>query len=463
MKTPTVEPRSAIPRPTVSNSTRLPRARRGRFRRAVEFIAGLAIAALLADRFLIDGWLVPSVVSSGSMAPALLGPHCRSTCQACGMPLVCDAQDLTVDSLVCPNCGWPGNPLEPGIVAGDRLLIDRSTLGIRPARRWEVIVFHCPSHASDLCVKRIVGLPGETLEVRDGDIYIDGKIARKTLAEQQALAQLIHDSKYRDPHLPPRWRSDATGSKWRLDERGNWLHPQSDAPSPAVDWLTYVHCRRVGGSPDSVEETPILDDDPYNPGTSRRLNDVRDFLLAARVRLAGNGALFLRANDGRETFQVEIETSSGRLSLQRDSHDVPIAQADALAGQLPAAASVAGAHEIILSTFDRRLLLAIDGRTELTYDYEPNAVAMRPISRPVAIGIAGPEIEIDRLQVFRDVYYTPPNRPVGSVARRLGPDEYFVLGDNSPISVDSRSWMGGETVPRRLFVGRLLEPRRRPF
>jgi signal peptidase I len=60
------------------------------------------------------------------------------------------------------------------------------------------------------------------------------------------------------------------------------------------------------------------------------------------------------------------------------------------------------------------------------------------------------------LQVYRDVYYTPPKRPVASLARQLGPDEYFILGDNSPISVDSRSWMGGETVPARLLVGRML-------
>ena len=61
-----------------------------------------------------------------------------------------------------------------------------------------------------------------------------------------------------------------------------------------------------------------------------------------------------------------------------------------------------------------------------------------------------------RLQVYRNVYYTPPTHAVKTLERQLGPDEYFILGDNSPISVDSRSWRGGETVPRRLFVGRVL-------
>ena len=288
-------------------------------RRGVESLVVLAIATLLADAFLIDGWLVPCVVSSGSMAPALLGPHRTSRCEACGMPLVCDADELTVDSLVCPNCGHPNNPLDPRTIAGDRLFIDRATLGIRPPRRWAVVVFHCSGHAHDYCVKRIVGLPGETVEVRDGDVYIDGQIARKTLAQQRAMAILVHDSLYRDPKLPPRWQSDESDSAWHPTDDGGWDFRQNtkDATSPA-DWLTYVHCRRKTGSPETIEEIPIRDDDPYNPGTSRRLNDVTDLMLVASLQVSGSGSLWLRANDGREVFQLEIQPSSGRVVLQRD-------------------------------------------------------------------------------------------------------------------------------------------------
>jgi len=58
------------------------------------------------------------------------------------------------------------------------------------------------------------------------------------------------------------------------------------------------------------------------------------------------------------------------------------------------------------------------------------------------------------------VYYS---RPIGVRARwgidrpyRLGPDEYFVLGDNSPASDDSRSWPSGPGVPSEMLIGKPL-------
>ena len=64
------------------------------------------------------------------------------------------------------------------------------------------------------------------------------------------------------------------------------------------------------------------------------------------------------------------------------------------------------------------------------------------------------------LKVLRDVYYTaeldgsmqPPHAV--EAPYRLGPDEYFVLGDNSPVSNDSRFWDHGPIVPASALVGR---------
>ena len=48
-----------------------------------------------------------------------------------------------------------------------------------------MVAFRSQSKAGEIAVKRVVGLPGETIEIRDGDIYADGRIQRKTLAQQR--------------------------------------------------------------------------------------------------------------------------------------------------------------------------------------------------------------------------------------------------------------------------------------
>ena len=73
---------------------------------------------------------------------------------------------------------------------------------------------------------------------------------------------------------------------------------------------------------------------------------------------------------------------------------------------------------------------------------------------PARIGARGRHVAVDHVTLYRDTYYTPGDAPPAG-AYNLGPDEFFVLGDNSPVSVDSRQW-ASPGVHRSLLIGKPL-------
>ena len=75
--------------------------------------------------------------------------------------------------LVLP-CRVASDSMTPTVLAGGRIVIDRTAFWLRPPRRWEVIVFRSPDLPRELCVKRIAGLPGERVHIANGVVYANG-------------------------------------------------------------------------------------------------------------------------------------------------------------------------------------------------------------------------------------------------------------------------------------------------
>ncbi|OGY64520.1 MAG: signal peptidase I [Candidatus Harrisonbacteria bacterium RIFCSPLOWO2_02_FULL_41_13b] len=68
-----------------------------------------------------------------------------------------------------------GASMEPNFEDGNYLLVDEISYRFAAPRRGEVVVFRYPNDRSVFFIKRLVGLPGERLVIRDGKIYIEGK------------------------------------------------------------------------------------------------------------------------------------------------------------------------------------------------------------------------------------------------------------------------------------------------
>lgn len=84
----------------------------------------------------------------------------------------------------------PSSSMEPTLYGNDRVLVNKLSYRFGEFRRNEVVVFHKPAtqnwfgsaneDAEDEYVKRIVGLPGDTIEVRNGKVWVNGAPAQET-------------------------------------------------------------------------------------------------------------------------------------------------------------------------------------------------------------------------------------------------------------------------------------------
>lgn len=68
-----------------------------------------------------------------------------------------------------------GNSMYPNFLNGEYLLTDKITYRLQEPKRGEVIVFVAPKNEDYEYIKRIIGLPGESIKIEEGVVFIDGK------------------------------------------------------------------------------------------------------------------------------------------------------------------------------------------------------------------------------------------------------------------------------------------------
>ena len=81
---------------------------------------------------------------------------------------------LAIDNFVIVNAQIPSGSMENTIMTGDRVIGNRFAYSFSDPQRFDIIIFRYPDDESQLFIKRLIGLPGETVEIRDGKVYING-------------------------------------------------------------------------------------------------------------------------------------------------------------------------------------------------------------------------------------------------------------------------------------------------
>ena len=94
---------------------------------------------------------------------------------------------FVVNNFVLINARIPSESMEQTIMTGDRIFGYRLSYGLnaevfgkeisikwKEPERFDIVIFHYPDDEEQLFIKRLIGLPGETVEIIDGKVYIDG-------------------------------------------------------------------------------------------------------------------------------------------------------------------------------------------------------------------------------------------------------------------------------------------------
>lgn len=433
-----------------------PAGRDSALRETVESLVIAFVLAFLFRTFAAEAFVIPT----GSMAPTLMGRHKDVVCPECGCPYQISAsnevsadtnksRDIFVVAGTCPNCrytmalgddqghGKPGSS-SPSY-NGDRILVGKFAYDYTDPRRWDVAVFKWPGGSEINYIKRVVGLPGETIKIRHGDIFVrpagqsEFAIARKPPEKLEAVLQPVYDNDYVPSALirqgwPTRWSpapgASSTAGQWRTSDDLRTFHTNGSAPE--LTWLRYQHFvpssedwqNAVRGkffSASSLRPQLVSDFTAYNtevwvPHVSEKLGDWLGLHWVGDLAVEGvldvespQGQVVLELVKGGRRFRCQWDVASGQaqLSIQGLPDYHPVARTD-LHGP--------GRYHVRFANADEQLVLWVN-QSVVTFDQTTayptlgNNVPTRDDLEPVRIGSQGTALGLSHLRLRRDLYY----------------------------------------------------------
>lgn len=77
-------------------------------------------------------------------------------------------------NFVIINANIPSGSMENTIMTNDKLIALRTSYWFNDPKRGDIIIFKYPDDESQLFIKRLIGLPGDTVEIRNGKVFING-------------------------------------------------------------------------------------------------------------------------------------------------------------------------------------------------------------------------------------------------------------------------------------------------
>ncbi|MHC4324842.1 MAG: signal peptidase I [Planctomycetota bacterium] len=314
------------------------------------------------------------------------------------------------------------------VANGDRILVLKCIYQFIEPKRWDVIVFKNPPDPAINYIKRLIGLPGEKVQIIDGDIYIDDKIARKPAKVQKELWMPVYNNDFQ----PVRPRDDLfNGHKWaqpfKNDGNSKWVNTDSsptifslDSPDSQINSMFYN--TSIGND---FKATYAYDDiDTYSS-----MPICSDLMVRFDCRTADSkGRIGIALSKYEANYKAWVDLTGEMIICQEENGK----DSKRLARKQIESSTIDESSLITFANVDHQLIFQY-GDNKLTYDLGRNlrdVGEIRNIEPRVEIFGSG-RLTLSHIAIFRDIHYTEPQRYSGrNGSGRATKDNPFILAED---------------------------------
>lgn len=387
---------------------------------------------------------------------------------------------------------------------GDRIFVMKYLYSVYDPKRYDVVVFKNPSDPTINYIKRLIGLPGDEIALVDGDVFVrtpepgeahdahswtkpGWRAAAKPELAQRAMWQPVFDSAY-TPLKPATIGRAGFVAPWLGVGTGESGKDWDLTTTPGAYVYKGTGATKLAWNPNVWA---IDDENPYNAysddARAKSGYPVSDIRMSLGVRPASAATVVTPQISARaHRFQAVVDLGARTYTLRMQSRPVDATRPDGpwrdlASGAIPSSIALRDVTNIDFWHVDQTLQLWINDQfvAKGSYDWSPELriqntlgmtfddVMQRPGDLRVVANYQRPEVEwqfsggpvtLYRVRLDRDIFFQPDiysgYTMFGQPGRRgepalathpaqplfLGPDQFFVCGDNSAASLDARLW-----------------------
>lgn len=438
----------------------------------LEWLLVAFILALVFQAFAVQAFQIPT----GSMAETLRGAHYQFRCLRCGYEFDMGKDTYSLDRPQCPSCGYyqPTDEMGPA-KNGDRIFVLKCIYQFSEPKRWDVVVFKYPTNPRDNYIKRLIGLPNETVQLINGDVFIDGKIMRKPMNVQNELWMPIFVQDFQ----PLAARNHFDEQVRDGEDRHNKVWETPFVNEPNSQWQLQPTRYRLDDTSDKQHTIDFQTDNPNKFRATYAYNDSSGYgyrPICSDLMIS----FFAKAQSPETSIGASLEKYGVLYSARVDFSGAMVftKTVDGVTTPLGYPFLTGGIEPGVFEKFefanvDQQLVLRW-GEKRYSYDLSKDPSFnvqdnLSEVTPAVKIFAHGPS-EIRHVGLYRDIYYLGKEDALRATVDKpftLKDDQFFVCGDNCNNSLDCRLWsaegIGNNgktyrtgTVPREYMMGKAV-------